>query len=332
MKLPWSLAVLIAVAGCGPRSVVEAESQGDVGWLTQNPSGESIAALGRLADTKPPALTAIQARAATDLNVHIAAWSAVTRNAAWGPPFVRASLADPLRADMASSALPRRDPRLVPFLTDLEGAVVRLAAGRRAAEIASLIASVGPPARAAVERRLVDAKTRGAMCDGIGLPDASGDSKSALLAVPAAARDNPSCVTTVMELAATEDVVADWIATRAEPGLLSVSAKSTLACARLAMIWKKGLTERAADAALTVPLQRTISRCGPAMDPVLAELLAKAPRARPTIVQAIDPFGSELAGLKETCAALKQGYASGESPILRERANDAVGHGCLFAR
>jgi hypothetical protein len=264
--------------------------------------------------------------------VYIAAWSAVTRNAGWGAAFMRASLADPTRAEMASSALPRKDMRLVPFIGDLEGAVVRLAAGKRGSVIAGILASLGPPAHATIERRLIDPKTRGLMCDGIGLPEASGDAKSTLLAVPIEARDNPSCVTVVMDMAATEDVVLNWIATGAEPGLIAVAAKSTLPCPRLGAIWKKALTERTPDSAMTVPLTRSINRCGSAMDPVLAELLEKAPRARPTIIQAIDPFGNDLAGLRDTCIALKRGYASGEAPVIRERANDAIIHGCALVR
>jgi hypothetical protein len=83
---------------------------------------------------------------------------------------------------------------------------------------------------------------------------------------------------------------------------------------------------------MTVPLQRSIARCSTAMDPVLAELLKKAPRARATIVSAIDPFGTELASLKETCQSLKQGHVAGENPVVRERANDAILHGCALAR
>jgi hypothetical protein len=135
-------------------------------------------------------------------------------------------------------------------------------------------------------------------------------------------------------MAATEDVVLDWVATGAEPGLLGVAASSALPCPRLAALWKKGLSERAPEnhAAMTVPLTRSISRCPTAMDPVLAELLAKAPRARPAIIQAIDPYGAELSELKETCGALRQGYTRGESPLARARANEALARGCAFAR
>jgi hypothetical protein len=324
---------LLAATACGPKSAAEAEAKKDIKWLTENPSSASIAALGRLADTDERALKALESRADADVNVYIAAWSAVTRNAAWGTPFLKRALGDPARAELAASALPRRDQRLGPFVPELEAAMVRLAAGTRGSTIAGIVASIGPSAHAAVERRLIHPQTRGFMCDGIALPEASGDAKSTLLAVPPEARDHPSCVNAVVEMAATEDVVSNWIATGAELGLLGAAAKSaTLPCHRLAAMWKKALTERQPDAAMHVPLQRSISRCSTQLDPVLAELLAKAPRARAPIIQAIDPFGVDLQTMNETCAALRQGYANGESAVVRERARDAVNRSCAFAR
>jgi hypothetical protein len=319
---------------CGPKNTEEAEQKKDVSWLTANPTGESIAALGRLADTDEKALAVLNARADTDENVYIAAWTAVTRNAAWGSTMLRSALGDPSRAELAARALPRKDARLVPFIGDLENAVVRLAAGKRGAVIAGILASIGPPAHSVVERRLIDAKTRGIMCDGIALPEASGDAKSTLLAVPVEARDNPSCVTTVMEMATTEDVVVGWLATGAEPGLLGVAAKSSLPCPRLAAIWKKALAERATEhqPAMTVPLSRSINRCTSILDPVLADLLTKSPRARATIISAIDPFGADLQLMKETCTALRSGVAGGESAGIRERADNAISRSCTFAK
>jgi len=324
-----ALALLLAI-GCGPKNAAEAEAKHDVAWLVGHPRGDGIAALGRLADTDPKALESLQARD-TDVNVYIAAWTAVTRNAAWGTTFLKAGLADPSHAELASSAMPRKDARLAAFLPDLDAAVMRLSAGRNGSVLAGLVASIGPAAHATVEKRLLDPRTRAAMCTGVGLPEASGDAKSMLLAVPAEARDAPSCVTAVMQLAATEDVVANWIAVTAETGLLGVAAQSTLPCPRLALIWRKALTERTPNAAMTVPLQRSITRCATTMDPVLSELLEKSPRSRPTVISSLDPFGTELAILKQTCAALKKGYASAESPIVRERASDALSHGCAFA-
>jgi hypothetical protein len=325
--------VVVLVTACGPRNASEAERKKDVKWLADNPSAESVAALGRLADTEEKARTALDVRAAKgDVNAFIAAWGAVTRNAAWGTTFLKTSLGDPTRAESCATALPRKDLRLVPFVADLENAVIRLSAGRRGSSvIASVIASLGEPAKEAVKRRLVDEKTRGAMCDGIASPESSGDAKSVLLAVPNEARNNPSCVTAVIDMAATENVVVDWLAVGAEPGLLSVAAKSALPCPRLAAIWKKALAERPieAQAALVVPLQKSIARCTSAIDPVLGEQLQKSPRARPTIVQALDNIGNDLAAMKETCAALKSGVAKNENAITRERAEDEITRGCL---
>jgi len=319
---------------CKPKTVGSAEAKKDVPWLAEQGTPDAVAALGRLADTDARALSALDARAPTDINVYIAAWEAVIRNAPWGSSFLRSALGDPTRAELAATALPRRDARLIPFTSDIEGAVQRLAAGSRGAVLAGILASIGPQAHAAVQRRLMDPKTRGAMCDGIALPEASGDAKSLLLAVPPEGRDHASCVTTLLTMAATEDVVIDWLATGAESGLLTATAKSSLACPRVAVIWKKALSDRPAEthAALSVPLQRSLTRCSTALDPVLAELLTKAPRARAAIIQAIDPFSNDLVDLKETCNALRAGHANGEHPRIRERARDALAHGCAFTR
>lgn len=332
-RLLGILLFAIACSGCKPRSFAEAESKKDVAWLSENPSAEAIAALGRIADNDPKALKALEGRAGHDVNVYIAAWTAVTRNAAWGTSFLRSALADPTRAELAASALPRRDPRLGAFIADLEGAVVRLSGGRRGAVVAGVLASAGPAAHATVERRLLDAKTRGAMCDGIALPEASGDAKSTLLAVPAEGRDHPACINAVIEMAGAEDSVLGWLASSAEPGLLTAVAKGNLPCARVATLWQKGLVERGHDAhaAMTVPLQLSIRRCSQALDPVLAELLTKAPRSRWCIVQSLDPFSSDLTTLKQTCKALAAGWANAENARVRERARDAVNNGCKFA-
>lgn len=325
--------VLAAATGCKPMSVQDAEAKGDIQWLGEKGTPEAVAALGRLADKDARALSALSA-GHQDVNAHIAAWGSVTRSSAWGAPFLRVALGDPARADIAASALPRRDPRLVPFVADLEGAVVSLAAGHRGSVVAGVLASIGPAAHAAVERRLVDPKTRGAMCDGISLPEASGDAKSTLLAVTSEARDHASCVANVLAMASTDDAVLGWLATVAEPGLLSATAKSDLSCPRVVMVWSKALTERPPEThgALAVPLQHSLRRCSQALDPVLASLLAKAPTSRSCIVNAIDPFGGELAQLKSTCAAMAKGYMNAESARVRERASDAVSHGCRFAR
>jgi hypothetical protein len=330
---------LLAVAAtglsaCKAKTIGDAEANREVEWLSDNASPQATAALGRLADTDPRAIAAIEKRSSIDVNAYIAAWEAVTRSAPWGTAFLRTALADPTRSDTAATALPRRDPRLIPFVADLEGAVVRLAAGHRGSVVAGVLASIGPTAHAQVERRLVDPKTRGAMCDGIGLPEASGDAKSLVLAVPPAGRDHTACVDVVLTMAATDNVVLDWLALNAEPGLISATAKSSLPCARLGVIWAKGLVERPPEthSALAVPLQFSLRRCAAALDPIVADLLEKAPRSRACIMQAIDPYSGELTDLKLTCRTLRGGWVNGAAPQIRERAHDALKHGCQYVR
>lgn len=330
-------AVVLAGAllfGCAPKDVGEAEAKKDVGWLSGTATAEAVAALGRLADTEPKALAALEGRAATDVNVYIAAWQAVVRGQPWGEKVMREGLTDPLRADLAASAMPRKEPRVTPFVNDLEGAVVRLAAGKRGSVIAGVLASVGPPAHAAVERRLRDPKTRSAMCDGIGLPEASADARGLVLGVGPEARDQPSCVGVVLGLATREDPVLDWLAKTSEPGLFGAAARSEMPCPRLAAAWKKALVERPAaeQPALVVPLKLGLGRCATALDPVLAETMGAVPAARATVVQALDPFSAEISDLKATCATLKQRWMSAESPRVRERAEDALANGCRRAR
>ena len=328
------MAALATMTACKPKTTGDAEANHDISWLSDEASPQAMAALGRLADSDPKAVSALEKRSAIDVNAYITAWEAVTRGAPWGTAFLRTALADPTRSDTAATALPRRDPRLIPFVPDLEGAVIRLSAGHRGSVVAGVLASIGPTAHAQVERRLVDPKTRGAMCDGIGLPEASGDAKSLVLAVPPEGRDHAACVDVVLTMAATENVVLDWLAINAEPGLITATAKSTLPCARLGVIWAKGLVERPQEthSALVVPLQISLRRCARALDPILADLLDKAPRSRGCIMQAIDPYSGELTDLKLTCKAMRAGWVNGETGRIRERVQDALAHGCSFAR
>lgn len=325
--------VAVALTNCTSKTLADAEAKHDVAWLAAEGSPQAVAALGRIADTDEAAVRALEKRAPTDVSAYIAAWSAVTRGAPWGSTLVRSALADPTRADVVATALPRRDPRLVPFLPDLEGAIVRLSAGRSGSVIAGVLASTGPAAHANVQRRLVDPKTRGAMCDGLSVPEASADAKSLVMAVPPEARDHAACVATVLTMAATEDAVLDWLAVHAEPGLVGATAKGTLPCTRLGVIWAKGLVERAPEthAALTVPLRHSLERCALALDPIVADVLSRAPRSRPIVLQAIDPYSAELGDMSRTCKTLRGAWVNGEPMRIRERADDALAHGCKFA-
>ena len=63
-----------------------------------------------------------------------------------------------------------------------------------------------------------------------------------------------------------------------------------------------------------------------------AELLEKAPRARACIMQAIDPYSGELTDLKATCSTLRGGWVNGETGRIRDRAADALSHGCRYVK
>jgi hypothetical protein len=335
IALAVALGFAALAGGCTPKTVAEAEKKGDVAWLDAEGSGEAVAAIGRLADQDPRAAEVIDTRAATDVNAYIAAWAAIERGAAWGTPTLRTGLGNPVRAEETASVMTRKDPRLVEFIPDLEGALVRLAASQHTTAIAAVLASVGPAADAALTRRLEDSSTRGAMCRGIGAPDASPDARRVLMRVPATARDNESCIEAVLIQAAHDDTALDWLASNAEPGLVTAaSTHDEFPCARLSIVWAKAFVTRPAQAAssLTVPLHNAIARCGRALDPVLAPALTQEPPVYELIVAAMDPFATELQDLPLTCAALKPVYVGKGNAFTRERSRAAVHHGCVFAK
>ena len=332
----WSLLALAgglpAFAGCRPATIEEAEARGDVAWLQHNDSPAAAAALGRMADSNPAAAAALALRSSYDPEAFRVAWDAVVRGAPWGPAMLHEALADPKRADPAATGMAKRDPHLAPFLDDLEGALVRLSATPRNANVATTLASIGPPARAAVERRLIDASTRGAMCIGIASPQADDDARKALIGVPETARDAPNCVDAVVVVAADDEAALTWLAERAEPGLLGAAGKSaTLPCARLHVAWVKAFAARPRNVypALTVPLGYAVTRCAAQMDGILADAIVHLPASRRVVIEAIDPFATYGDGLRATCAALPTVIASGQdAATVRERANDALTHAC----
>jgi len=330
---PFALAValLAPVPGCQPGSVTEAEAKGDISWLDTNGSGEAVSALGRLADKSPRALEVVKKRAAFDTNAYIAAWVAAKRTQPWGSELLRDGLANPNRAEAAASAMTRKDPLLATFVPDIEGAMSRLSAGASGGSLGALLASIGPTAHAAIERRLKDGASRGAMCSGIAAPDTSPDARAVLLAVPSESRDHALCVNAVVGMAVTDDATITWLASSAEPGLISSIAKaSNVPCARIHTLWTKALAVRSAQvySGLTVPINLSIKRCADIMDGVLSDAIQHIPGIRATIVQAIDPYGAETGQLKATCKLLP-GIANGpDAPIVRERALDQIQHGC----
>jgi hypothetical protein len=322
---------VLLLASCRPSTIAEAERKGDVGWLEENGTPDAVAALGRLADGKPRAVTALEGRSTFDVHAFRAAWAGGLRGAAWGPKLLRDGLGDPARADLAASGMDKHDAHLVAYLPDLEAALQRLSASMQNFNLSSTLASVGVPARDAIVRRLADASTRGAMCRGIAGKDADPDARKTLLGAPVASRDANACVDGVVHIAAEDEPTLSWLADQGEPGLLVVASKSeTIPCPKLHVLWARVLSSRdqAVYSALTVPLGYAVKRCTADMDGVLADAIVHLPATHPVVVSAIDPFTGYGSALKATCAALPAVAAGKDAAIVRERASDALNHAC----
>jgi len=190
-----ALIVASALVSCGVRELArrrrwgEAEAKHDVAGSRARRRRRPMAALGRLGTRIRRPSPGSRRRSALDVNAYIAAWEGGDPNAPWGNTFLVSALAGPTRADVAATALPRRDPRLIPFVPDLEGAVIRLSAGpsRQRGRRRCSRASVPPRTR-----RCSDGSSTprpAARCaDGIGLPEASGDAKSLVALRPSRRR------------------------------------------------------------------------------------------------------------------------------------------------
>ncbi|MDP9152352.1 MAG: hypothetical protein M3O36_20695 [Myxococcota bacterium] len=325
-----SVAVLV-LAACGPSTIVEAESKGDVAWLDKNGTPDAVAALGRLADGQAAARSALEVRSGYDPQVFVAAWHAVERGATWGGAMLRSALADPKQADVAAGAMGKGAGTLAPFVGDLESALVRLSGGAQNYNVSSTLACAGPAARDAIARRLVDASTRGPMCRGIGSKAAHPDARKVLLRVAEASRDDAACVDAVVRAAADDETALAWVAEEGEPGLLGAAGKSdALPCPLLHVAWTRALAARSSEAypALTVPLSYAVKRCPAEMDGVLADAIAHFPATRAVVVLAIDPLEGYGGMLRATCAGLPTVAAGRETAIVRERAADALSRTC----
>ncbi len=324
-----ALVVFALASACRPSGVGEAERNEDVRFLSQSGSPEAVAALGRLADSKPAALAALDARAASDVNVYIAAWDATLRGAPWGPTRLRQGLALADRAELAARAMKRADPHLDAFVLDLDRAVGSSPAS--SAIVASVLASVGAPAQEFIEKRLADPARRDAMCRGLAASDASAPSRATFMRVPATSRDSTSCLLSASEIAQVDDAALPWLAATAEVGLLrAVGRERVVACDRLATIWKGALAARPAEAyqTLTVALAEAVKRCPRQLDPVLAGAFDKGPQIA-LIVSAVTPADRSTGELTTTCARLPLVLRSKLDPRLRERAADALAQGCV---
>lgn len=329
-------AAAVLAAGCTPKSVSEAEDRDDVAWLAANASPEALQALGHVADKDPAAQKALSERATSnnDVNVYLAAWAAVLRNAPWGTVILRDAIADTQRADTAATAMARRDPHLAAFSNALEAALVRGGTKVRNLTVAALLASTGPAAHDAVVRRLADASTRGAMCRGLTSPEASDDAKKTLLTVEAGSRDDADCVDAVVRVAAHDDQTLAWLAQIGEPGILAQAGKSeVIPCPRLAQLWTEAVHARPTQTlvVLALPLAESVKRCPAALDPVLASTVTKSVAGAELVVGAVDPVGTETTELRSTCSALPLVLRGAAPPPTKQRAADAVARGCKNA-
>jgi len=324
------------LAACKSKDVHDAEARVDLAFLEADPSPESTAALGRLADQNPRALAVVGQRAkASDVNAFIAAWQGTQRGASWSLSLFREGLSDPARAVVAQSALPRKDPRTAELLPELEAAF-RAAAPQDAAKVGALITSLGAPAKAAVTRALDLPKTRATMCDALSSPDASREALAAFRGVAPEKRDDTACTSLAANRAQTDDEMLAWLAKEAEPGLLAAaSRRGSLGCPRSAVLWEKALSTRPKEShmQLASELSATSHRCSEAMDPVLAKAMADLDDSRAWVVSALDPADQNLSRLGKTCLAMKAVAlgGAGTSVRTRERARDAVARGCAKA-
>ncbi len=327
-------AIALFAVACRPSSIGDAEAKGDVQWLETEGSPAAVGAIGRLADKDPKALDAIKQRAKFDKSAYLAAWDAVKRGASWGSDVLHAGLQDPSHAEDAGEALDPKDAAVAPFLPDVDTSFTRLAAGGPVPKLANVLAIAGPPAHQILISRLADKITRGPMCQGIGSSQSSPDARSVLRSVPPTSRDDAACVTAVVAVASNDDVTLKWVATAAEPGLLgAVSKQDSVECPRLHTAWVAALASRLPSdlAALTVPLGHAVKRCQSALDGVLADAIKTKPDTQNAVVGAIDPFSPDDVGLKATCGALKYVLSGPASPVTKERAADALEHGCKGA-
>jgi hypothetical protein len=138
-------------------------------------------------------------------------------------------------------------------------------------------------------------------------------------------------VGTVITLAQTDDTTLRWLSQVAEPGLLTAASReTTMDCPRLHRMWVDAIAARdaSAAAALTVPLSLAVKRCPKQMDGVMADAIKSRPDELAATVGALDPYSADIAALKATCAALNSVQKAATTPIVKERARDALAHGC----
>jgi len=315
--------------GCTPTSVGDAEKKKNVAWLEGNASPEAIAALGRLADgdkaaqdalanaSKATASNAKMDGGAGGLDVDLAIWGGVERNASWATDMTKTLLADKFRMDEMASAMKRGAPQLKTFVPDLDAALSNGCGISCGAAIASID---DPAATTAITKRLEDGKTRDSICFGIGTAEATKAARDVFMKEPATARDAVQCGGAAVAMATRDDAALAWLAQTAEPGLLR--GVHTMPCARQVPLWSKVLTSRdhGTFGALVGALEDSVQQCPKELDATLAGALGTDVDSQTLVLASLG--SSNARELKMTCAAAPAAAQRVTAILARANARD----------
>jgi len=331
------LLLSLLMVACTPSNAGDAEKKHDVAWLAAHPSSESVGALGRLADDDKTAQEALETLAngmlggkslggAGALDVYLAAWGGVERNATWGTEMIKRGLGDHTRMNDAASAIKRGSAQLPGFVPELDAALRTGCDVRCGSALAS---ATGADVMKLITSRLADDRTRDPMCAGLGSQDSSKEARAVFTHVPDSSRDALSCPGAAARMAARDDDVLAWLGKSAEPGLLRATGPSdALPCDRLAKLWAMALASRDHNVygALAIPLGGGVKRCAKALDGTLSGALVADVDAQTLAVAALDPLDASIADLVATCTALPNVSRSAVGPQTRSRAADVLAH------
>lgn len=324
--------VLCTLSACAPSSVADAEKKKNVAWLQANGSPEAVAAIGRLADDDTRAQDALGALShatigagktdggAGALDVYLAVWAGVERNASWALAMTKTALADDNRATDMAASMKRGTPQLGAFVPDLDAALTHgcgIMCG-------SVLASIdGPAAGAAIQKRLVDSATRDPMCFGVGAAESSKAARDVFMNAPPTSRDAVQCPGAAGRIATRDDTALAWLATTAEPGLLR-SVGEAMTCDRLVKLWAKVLQSRdhGTFGALSRSLEDSLKACPKQLDATIAGALGTDTETQTLVLSSLGATNAhELAA---TCAAAPTAGSRVTSVLARANARDFI--------
>ncbi len=324
--------VFCTLWACTPTSVADAEKKKNVGWLETNGSPEAVAAIGRLADDDKRAQDALEAmsQATVDtlktdggagaLDVYLAVWAGVERNASWALAMTKSALSDAKRTNDMASAMKRGASQLGAFVPDLDGAMSQGCGIMCGGVLASID---GVAAAGAIQKRLTDNATRDAMCFGIGTTESSKSARDVFMNAPPTSRDAVQCPGAGGHIAARDDAALAWLATTAEPGLLR-SVSEAMPCDRLAKLWAKVIQSRdhATFGALSRSLEDSIKACPKELDATIAGALGTDVDTQTLVLSSLGATNAHE--LASTCAAAPTAGSRVTSVLARANARDFV--------